>query len=68
MRRKNRQIKMTIDLPGDYEDDETFMQDFQETLDEHGWSMVVVDEDGDKIEIPIKSVTLGGIEIEPEEE
>ncbi len=68
MRRKNRQIKMLIDLPVTHDDDEAFMGDLQETLDEHGWSMVVIDENGDKTEIPVNRVTLGDIQIEPEEE
>ena len=67
MRRKNRQIKLTLDIPEQYEDDEEFMNDFMETLDENGWHMKVQDEDGDVVEINVSRVNLGDIEIEPEE-
>jgi len=67
MRRKNRQIKFMIDIPDEYEDDETFMGDFQETLDENGWSMVIENEDGETLDVPLNRITLGDVEIEPEE-
>lgn len=67
MRRKNRQIKFLIDIPDDYEADDKFMEDFRDTLDENGWSMVIVNEDEETIEVPISRITLGDVEIEPEE-
>lgn len=68
MRRKNRQIKFTIDIPDQYADDEAFMSDLQETLDEQAWLMAVVDDEDIEMEVPINRITLGDIEIEPEEE
>ena len=67
MRRKNRQIKMLIDIPDEYEDDEQFMIDFRDTLDETDWSMVIFNEDEQKVEVPVNRITLGDVEIEPEE-
>ena len=67
MRRKNRQIKMTIDIPDSYDNDEKFMEDLRDTLDENGWRMVIEDEDGE-LDVPLNRITLGDIEIEPEEE
>lgn len=68
MRRKNRQIKMKIDLPDEYDSDEDFMVDFRDTLDEFGWAMVIVNEAKEEIDLPINSITLGEVEIEPEDE
>ena len=68
MRRKNRQMKLLVDIPDEYDDDETFMTDFRDTLDENGWDMVIVNEDEEKVEVPLNRVTLGDVDIEPEEE
>ena len=67
MRRKNRQLKMTIDVPENYDNDEEFMEALQDTLDENGWRITIVDEDGE-LDVPFNRLTLGDIEIEPEEE
>lgn len=67
MRRKNRQIKMMIDIPDEYDDDDTFMEDLQETLDQNGWNMAIENEDGEKIDVLLNRITLGEVEIEPEE-
>lgn len=71
MRRKNRQLKMTLDIPEQYEDDEEFMEAFMARLDTSNWKMGVGDKDDEElgiVPVTIKRLTLGEIEIEPEEE
>ena len=66
MRRKNRQIKMLIDIPTIYATEEDFMEDFMERLDDAHWRMMF-GPDTDPVSIAIAKVVLGELEIEPEE-
>lgn len=66
-RRKNRQIKMVVDVPEEYDSDEVFMEDFMDKMDGSAEWQFLLGEDND-IPVPISRVTLGEIEIEPEEE
>lgn len=62
MRKKNRQIKMTVDIPEEYADDETFMSDLMDVMDDAEWKMKAGDNS-----VPISSMVLGDVEIGPEE-
>lgn len=64
MRKKNRQVKMTLDIPEQFKDDDDFLDAFGEKLDEVGWNFVLMDE----TDVPVTRVTLGDKEIVPEEE
>jgi len=68
MRRKNRQLKITLDIPEQYDNDEAFCQDLADHMDAIDWLMNVDDEHGDTQKCPISKIQLGGLEIEPEEE
>ena len=70
MRRKNRQIKMTVDIPDDYGTEEDFMADLMQKMDDTDWSIVLAeDEEADTcIEVPVSKMQLGEIEIGPDEE
>lgn len=62
MRRKNRQVKLLLDIPADFEDEEDFMTALMERMDETGWQLHV---DGEVVNIG--RAELGDIQIEPEE-
>ena len=73
MQRKNRQIKITFDVPAQFESDEEFLLALQDAMDEDGvtiddWKLVILpeDEDGDNISMPINKIHFNGFEIEPE--
>lgn len=68
MRKKNRQIKITLDIPEQYENDEDFVQDLAEQMDAIDWKLNVEDEDGIVLKCPISKIQLGELEIGPEEE
>lgn len=68
MRRKNRQVKMSLDIPESYESDEDFMNDFMNIMDSVDWEMKVLDDDGEAVDVPLNSITLGDTLIEPEDE
>ena len=63
MRRKNRQIKLMVDIPPEYKDEEEFMFALADRLDETGWNLKVDDND-----MPITEARLNDFVIEPEEE
>ena len=65
MRRKNRQMKMMIDIPEIYETEDDFMGDLMGVLDNTEWKLGLLD-DGTKANV--HSVQLGEVLIEPEEE
>lgn len=68
-RRKNRQVKMTLSIPDEYKDEESFMQDFMDKMDRTGWDLSLDDADGETcIEVPVSAIQLGDIEIGPDEE
>lgn len=68
MRRKNRQIKMTLDIPEEFDNDEDFLDAFGCTLDSNEWVMrIQADEDDEPSEVNISRVNMGDLEIEPEE-
>lgn len=68
MRRVNRQIKMTLDIPAKYEDDEAFMVAFMDVLDNTDWALSLEVEDGRTISATVHRVQMGDVVIEPEEE
>ena len=68
MRRKNRQIKMTLDIPEAFEKDEDFMFALADRMDESNWTVKVVDEDGIEHTAEVSEVVLGNVSIGPEEE
>ncbi len=68
MRRKNRQIKMSVDIPECYENDEDFMNDFMNRMDDVDWTMKTLDDEDEAVDVPVNSITLGDIMIEPEDE
>lgn len=71
MRRKNRQIKMMVDIPASFNSEEEFMEALMGRLDNVDWVMKVVDiedEEAEDIKVPISRVSFNEIEIEPEEE
>ncbi len=75
MRRKNRQLKLTIDIPEYFDTEEDFMSALMDRLDGDAaedetsdWHMGVQDEDEEVIPVKISKIILGEIEIEPEEE
>lgn len=63
MRRKNRQIKLMVDIPPKFADEEEFMEAFMDRLDDVNWKMSV-----DGTNLHITRAELGDIMIEPEEE
>ncbi len=64
MRRRNRQMKMMLDIPECYKDEDGFMRDFMNVLDNNEWKLNIL-EDGTAA--AIHSVQLGEFLIEPEE-
>lgn len=66
MRRRNRQIKVTMDLPEKYDSDEDFLADFEAHMDSIQWKMNIDDEDGNTAKMPILKIQMGSFEIEPE--
>lgn len=79
MRRKNRQIRVTLDIPEVFEDDETFMICFRDRLDELAketespWCITVIDptdedDNPENMQVPISKISMGELEIEPEDE
>ncbi len=67
MRKKNRQIKMTINIPNQYDNEEDFMNDMMIRMDLTGWEVSIGTVD-DRIAANVSKITLGDIEITPEEE
>lgn len=68
MRRKNRQIKMTLDIPEAFEDDEAFMLALADRMDESEWTVKVLDDDDIEHTAGVSVIVLGDVSIEPEEE
>jgi len=66
MRRKNRQIKLTLDIPEVFENDEDFMLSMADKMDGNGWTMKILDEDGVEHTAAVSVIVLGGVSIEPE--
>jgi hypothetical protein len=75
MRRKNRQIKLIVDIPDDFETDEDFMEAFEAKMDHAEWQLTIPKEapdedeeidDDDLIAVLINRVDLGDITLEPE--
>jgi len=66
LRRKNRQIKVTMDLPEKYASDEDFLMDFEAHMDAIEWKMNIDDEGGETCKMPISKIQMGSFEIEPE--
>lgn len=64
MRRKNRVIKMMLDIPERYELEDDFMADLMCVLDNNEWKLGLLD-DGTKA--TVHSVQLGEVLIEPED-
>ena len=68
MRRKNRQIKMTLDIPEAFENDEAFMLALADRMDESNWTVKVLDDDDIKHDAGVSAMVLGDVGIAPEEE
>ena len=78
MRKKNRQLKITIDIPDQFENDEDFMEALQDTLDakcDAEWRILLLSGEDDydtgdmgSIEVTLHSIQMGDVLIEPEEE
>ena len=69
MRRKNRQIKMTVDIPDEYKTEEDFMESLMQKMDNSEWQFYLdEDSEGMATECPISKMQLGDIEIGPEDE
>lgn len=64
-RRKSRQIKMTVNIPEEYDTEEAFMESLKKKMDDGGW-MINLDEDAEGIVtlVPVSKMQLGEIEIE----
>ncbi len=67
MRRKNRQFKVTVDIPEECETDEDFAYMLQDTMESNNWKVTVQDEDGNKFGCPVSKVHYADFELEPEE-
>ncbi len=67
MRRKNRQIKMTLDIPEAFENDEAFMLALADRMDESNWTVKVVDDDDMTHTAPVSTMILCDVSIEPED-
>lgn len=67
-RRKNRQMKFAVDVPDEYANDEDFMNDFMEKLDSVNWQLQIGGGNNAEYGVYVNKVTLGDIDIEPEEE
>lgn len=73
MRKKNRQLKVTIDIPDQFEDDTGFMEALQDTLDakseDGGWCIRIDDDPNPhspgEVDVTIRSISLGDVLIEP---
>ena len=61
MRRKNRRIYVTVDIPEACKDEEDFMYELADLMDEEGWCLGGED-------VTVSKVQLGDIIIEPEDE
>ncbi len=74
MRRKNRQLKLILDIPEEFETEEDFMRSLMHRMDSTDWQLDLQtdpedeDEDADLVFPPVHRITLGEIEIEREEE
>ncbi len=62
-RRKNRRLELTVDIPGDYTNDEDFLNDLADRMDELDWVMVMGTHDVD-----VNRIKLGDLEFDKEEE
>ena len=69
MRRRNRQLKVTIDIPDDFDNDDNFMEALMDRMDDQsedgGWC-IQVGVDDDMTPCTITKMALGDVEIEPE--
>jgi len=65
MRRKNRQVKMTLDIPEGYNSDDEFMQALMYVLDNMEWHLNLL---SDGTAATVNRVQLGDVVIEPEDE
>ena len=66
-RRKNRQMKFTVDVPDEYSSDEDFMNDFMDKLDSVDWKLQIGGSNNAEHDVFVNKVALGDIDIEPEE-
>lgn len=75
MQRKNRQLKVNVNIPEQFESDEDFLEALRDAMDDDGvtidqWNLILlpeIDEDGDTV-LPINSIVFNGFGISPEEE
>ena len=65
MRRKNRQFKVTVDVPECCKTDEDFAYMLQDTMESNGWTVSVKDEEGTAYKCPVGKVNFADYELEP---
>lgn len=63
MRWKNRQVKLTLDVPSGYEDDEDFIDAMAATLDGADWQMKL---EGGEVAVQVSKIQCGDAVAEPE--
>ena len=68
MRRKNRQFKITVDVPEQFKTDEEFAQALLETMYSNNWVITVVNEDDEKVGCDVSKIQYAGFELDQEEE
>lgn len=68
MRKKNRQFKITVDIPEEFESDEDFAYALQDTMDATEWKITVHNEAGEQIGCPVKKVNYMDFELVEDEE
>jgi len=67
MRRKNRVMKIYLDIPDQYESDEEFLEAVADKLDGQQWELELGEGD-DTYKAIVRSVAIGDVEIDAEEE
>lgn len=68
MRRKNRQFKVTVDIPEEFNSDEEYAEALLETMYKTNWTITVHAEDGTKVGCPVHKVNYADFELEKEED
>ena len=68
MRRKNRVIKVYLDIPEEFDSDEDFLVALANEQDDFNWQTSVVSPDGLKVVAPIHSICIGDVQIDAGED
>lgn len=67
MRRKNRQFKVTVDVPESCESDEDFAYTLQDIMDKNDWHLTVLNPDGEEMRVPVSKINYADFELEQED-